>query len=176
MKHTNIEIKAKCNNHDAIREILNSGNAEFKGTDHQTDTYFEVNAGRLKLREGNIENALIHYSREDKDEPKESDVLLYKTSKNSLLKELLTKALGKTVIIDKEREIYFIDNVKFHLDKVKGLGKFVEIEAIGNDNEDKDSLLQQCKFYLNLFGIAKKDLIPVSYSDLLLKKQEVLPN
>ena len=168
MKHTNIEIKAKCSNHDSVREILLSGNAEFKGVDHQVDSYFDVNAGRLKLREGNIENALIHYNREDKDEPKESDVLLYKTSKNSLLKELLTKALGKTVTIDKEREIYFIDNVKFHLDKVKGLGNFVEIEAIGNDSEDKNSLMQQCKFYLNLFGIAKEDLIPVSYSDMLL--------
>ena len=176
MQATNIEIKARCNNHEVIRKILITGNAEFKGVDHQVDSYFEVNTGRLKLREGNIENALIHYNREDKDEPKESDVLLYKTTKNSLLKELLTKALGKLITIDKEREIYFIGNVKFHLDKVKGLGEFIEIEAIGKDNQDKSALLQQCKFYLNLFGISKKDLIPVSYSDMLLEKQKVLSN
>jgi len=176
MKLTNIEIKARCTNHEIIRKILISGNAEFKGTDHQIDSYFEVNSGRLKLREGNIENALIHYNREDKDEPKESDVLLYKTTKNSLLKELLTKALGKLITIDKEREIYFIDNVKFHLDTVKDLGEFIEIEAIGNDDHDKSALLQQCKFYLNLFGISKSDLIPVSYSDMMLEKQIINKN
>ena len=176
MKHTNIEIKARCNDHEVIRKILISGNAEYKGVDNQTDSYFKVNSGRLKLREGNIENALIHYNREDKDEPKESDILLYKTSKNSLLKELLTKALGEIVTVNKEREIYFIDNVKFHLDKVEDLGEFIEIEAIGKDDENKSTLLQQCKFYLNLFGISKDDLIPVSYSDMLLEKQSVQVN
>ncbi len=176
MKRTNIEIKARCNDHEVIRKILISGNAKYKGTDNQTDSYFRVNSGRLKLREGNIENALIHYNREDKDEPKESDILLYKTSKNSLLKELLTKALGEIVTVNKEREIYFIDNVKFHLDKVKDLGEFIEIEAIGKDDENKSTLLQQCKFYLNLFGISKEDLIPVSYSDMLLEKQLVQAN
>ncbi|OQY03928.1 MAG: adenylate cyclase [Bacteroidetes bacterium 4572_117] len=171
MKRTNIEIKARCDDHEMVKKILLSGNAEFKGVDHQIDSYFKVNSGRLKLREGNIENALIHYNREDKDDPKESDILLYKTSKNSLLKDLLSKALGKLITIDKEREIYFIDNVKFHLDKVKGLGKFIEIEAIGKDSGDKSALLQQCKFYLNLFNISKENLIPVSYSDMLLEKQ-----
>jgi predicted adenylyl cyclase CyaB len=172
MKHTNIEIKARCSNQESIRNILKTGNAEFKGIDHQIDTYFNVNSGRLKLREGNIENALIHYNREDKDDAKESDVILYQNTKNSLLKELLSRALGHLVIIDKEREIYFIGNVKFHLDKVKDLGEFIEIEAIGNDVTDKENLMSQCKFYLNLFGIGKEDLVPVSYSDLLLDKQK----
>jgi adenylate cyclase, class 2 len=172
VKHTNIEIKARCNNQDAIRNILKTGNADFKGTDRQIDTYFKVNSGRLKLREGSIENALIHYNREDKYDAKESDVILYQNSKNSLLKELLTRALGLLVTVDKEREIYFIGNVKFHLDKVTGLGEFVEIEAIGNGNADMENLMSQCKFYLNLFGISKDDLIPVSYSDLLLERQD----
>ena len=173
MKHTNIEIKARCNDLEAIQKILTSGNAEFKGTDRQIDSYFKVNSGRLKLREGNIENALIHYHREDKVEAKESDVLLYKSNKNSLLKELLVRALGVLVTVDKEREIYFIGNVKFHLDKVEGLGEFIEIEAIGDENTDKNDLMKQCKFYLNLFNIANEDLIPVSYSDMLIEKQNV---
>jgi adenylate cyclase, class 2 len=169
MKHTNIEIKARCNNHDGIRKILQTGNARFCGIDRQIDTYFHVNSGRLKLREGNIENALIHYQRENNDEPKESDVLLYQNNKDGLLKELLTRALGVLVQVDKQREIYFIDNVKFHLDIVKDLGEFIEIEAIGENPDAKHSLMEQCKFYLNLFGITKKDLIPYSYSDMLLQ-------
>jgi predicted adenylyl cyclase CyaB len=76
--------------------------------------------------------------------------------------------LGVLVVVDKEREIYFIDNVKFHLDKVKNLGNFVEIEAIDNKNIGKEKLLKQCNEYMKLFSIDKKDLIAESYSDMLL--------
>ena len=58
MEHINIEIKAKCLNQIRIREIIKSHKADFKGIDHQIDTYFKVSSGRLKLREGNIENYL----------------------------------------------------------------------------------------------------------------------
>ncbi len=171
MTNKNIEIKAKSNNQDFIREILKSRNADFKGVDHQIDTYFKVNNGRLKLREGKIENQLIHYLRENKKGPKQSDFTLFKSDPKSSLKEVLTKALGVLVVVDKKREIYFIDNVKFHIDIVKDLGTFVEIEAIDNDGTiGKDKLLKQCQFFLELFEISQEDLISVSYSDLLLLK------
>ncbi len=172
MNHINIEIKAKSNNHNKIREILKSKNADFKGKDHQTDTYFNVRRGRLKLRQGKIENSLIYYDRENKKGPKQSNVTLFKLLPKSSLKKLLTKALGILVVVDKQREIYFIDNVKFHIDSVKGLGNFIEIEAIDKDgNIEKAELLKQCQFFLDLFKISQGDLISFSYSDLLLKKK-----
>ena len=171
MSHINIEIKARCHDQESIRQILRSENAEFKGTDHQTDTYFRVSQGRLKLREGNIENNLIHYRRADTEGPKQSDVLLFRSDPGSALKEILTKALGILVIVEKKREIWFIGNVKFHLDLVEGLGSFVEIEAIDRDGSTgRDALLRQCRHYLRLFSIADKDLVPVSYSDMLMEK------
>ena len=171
MAHINIEIKAKSNNQDAIRRILKAKKAEFKGVDYQIDTYFKVNFGRLKLRQGKIENYLIWYQREDKEGPKQSDVILFKSNPKSSLKKILTKALGILVVVDKKREIYFINNVKFHIDAVKDLGMFIEIEAIDNDGRlGKDELLGQCRFFLNLFKILQKDLVSVSYSDLLLQK------
>ena len=72
MSHLNVEIKARCNNQDEIRRILKERGAEFKGVDHQIDTYFKSNNGKFKLREGNIENDLIFYERENKAGPKES--------------------------------------------------------------------------------------------------------
>ncbi|MCK5630590.1 MAG: class IV adenylate cyclase [Nanoarchaeota archaeon] len=174
MAHINIEIKAKSENQDDIREILKSRNAEFKGVDHQIDTYFKVNLGRLKLREGTIENFLIHYQRENKEGPKQSDIILFKSDPKSSLKEILTKALGVLVVIDKKREIYFIDNVKFHIDIVEDLGTFVEIEAIDDDGSiGRDKLLEQCQSFLDLFKISQEDMISVSYSDLLLQKRAV---
>ena len=170
MPITNIEIKAKSNNHDEIRNILKSKNALFKGIDHQIDTYFNVNYGRLKLREGTIENHLIHYHRENKEGPKQSDVTLFKSNPESSLKDILCKSLGILVIVDKKREIYFIDNVKFHIDVVKNLGTFIEIEAIDKDgSQSTDTLFKQCQFFMQQFNISDDDLISVSYSDLLLK-------
>src|SRR3990170_7233686 len=169
MTQLNIEIKARSNKQDLIREILKAHRAEFKGVDHQIDTYFKVNSGRLKLREGNIENSLVHYDRENKEGPKQSNVTFYKSVDKSALKEILTKALGVLVVVDKSREIYFIDNVKFHIDSVKDLGTFVEIEAIDAEGSiGKDRLLEQCQYYLDLFKIKQENLISNSYSDLLL--------
>jgi predicted adenylyl cyclase CyaB len=172
MKHAIIEIKAKCESQEAIRRIIRSRHADFKGTDHQIDTYFQARDGRLKLREGNIENYLIFYKRGDKAGPKQSDVILFETKPGSPLKEILVKSVGILVEVDKLREIYFIENIKFHLDTVKDLGTFVEIEAIDSDGSiGKEKLMAQCSEYVKLFGISEKDLISVSYSDLLLKNQ-----
>ncbi len=167
--HLNIEIKARCNNTAAIREYLLNNKAEFKGTDHQRDTYFNVPNGRLKLRQGNIENSLIHYERQNQSGPKSSQVSLYKVENGEQLRNVLLNALGEKVTVEKKREIYFIDNVKFHLDEVPGLGSFAEIEAIDLDGHiGKDRLQEQCEFYMQAFGIKEQDLLTNSYSDMLL--------
>ena len=169
MEILNVEIKARCTQQDAIRTLLKERNANFKGTDHQIDTYFNVPNGRLKLREGSIENNLIHYQRSNTAGPKQSDVLLYKSNPESTLKALLTKANGVLTVVDKQREIYVIDNVKFHIDTVQQLGAFMEIEAIDTDgSRSREQLQEQCEHYLELFGIATSDLVAVSYSDMLL--------
>jgi len=165
---TNIEIKASCANRETILGILEKKKADFKGIDHQIDTYFIVSKGRLKLREGNIENHLIHYHRANQKGPKQSIVTLFKTEPDSSLKQILSEALGIKTVVDKQRAIYFIDNVKFHLDEVKGLGQFVEIEAIDTDGSISVSQLQeQCEYYIQLFDIQPKDLLTKSYSDMM---------
>ena len=169
MYKRNIEIKARCRNQKHIRNLLLDRGADCRGTDHQFDTYFDVENGRLKLREGTIENALIHYERDDQTGPKQSNVLLYEVQAGSSLKEILAKVFGVLVVVDKQREIYFIDNVKFHIDRVGGLGEFVEIEAIDEDgSRSVESLHAQCRFFMDILGITQDDLLVSSYSDMLL--------
>jgi predicted adenylyl cyclase CyaB len=171
VKHLSIEIKSKCNKPEKIRAILKSKRAQFKGIDHQIDTYFQVNNGRLKLREGNIENYLIFYEREDKKGPKQSKVMLFPLNSGSSLKTMLSKSNNILTVVDKKREIYFIDNVKFHLDRVKGLGNFIEIEALGlRKGLTKMILQKQCQSFIDEFDIKKEDLLSVSYSDLLMNE------
>jgi predicted adenylyl cyclase CyaB len=172
MSHNNIEIKARCADASFIRNYLQNQNSIFKGVDEQTDTYFNVSNGRLKLRQGVIENSLIFYKRENIAGPKLSEVLLYKVNENSdLLKKALTQANGIKVSVTKKREIYFIDNVKFHIDEVEGLGSFVEIEAIDSDGSmGIDFIRKQCDHYLKELKINNEDLLTESYSDMMMKK------
>ena len=164
----NIEIKAFCSDPQHVADILLAHNADYKGNDHQIDTYFNVSDARLKLREGSIENNLIYYKRDNQSGPKRSDVILYPTGKDKNIKEILKETIGIKVVVDKKRDIYFIENVKFHVDRVEGLGDFVEIEAIGEEG-DEEELNRQCEYYIDLLEIPKENLIEDSYSDLLLK-------
>ncbi|MGB5007027.1 MAG: class IV adenylate cyclase, partial [Ferruginibacter sp.] len=144
----NIEFKAATNRLNELETLLKQYNPVFIGEDHQVDTYFNVDKNRLKLREGNIENALIHYERENTAGSKSSHVLLYQHQPDKTLKEILIKTLGIKAVVDKKRKIYFINNVKFHFDTVAGLGTFVEVEAIDKDGTiGRDKLQAQCDEY-----------------------------
>ena len=169
MAFINIEIKARTSRADLIRQYLLSHEAELHGIDQQTDTYFNVPGGRLKLREGNIENNLIYYQRTETAGVKQSNVELVKTEDGPGLRNLLAKALGINAVVKKKREIYYIRNVKFHLDTLEGLGSFVEIEA-SNRFEDipAEKLRQQCEAYMTEFGVGPEDLVNMSYSDMVI--------
>jgi len=176
MPHVNVEIKARCRDAEAVRRILRARGADFRGVDHQLDTYFRVEAGRLKLREGDIENHLIYYERPNRPGPKRADVRLLPAEPGGELKRMLTEAIGVLAVVDKRREIYFIDNVKFHVDEVDGLGHFVEIEAqaaveLGAPDPESD-LRAQCQAYLDLLAVDPDDLVSESYSDLILARAD----
>lgn len=173
MTHVNIEIKARCDDPGRVRSLLEAHGAEFRGLDRQIDTYFACPAGRLKLRQGTIENALIHYHRPDQAGPKRATVTLTPLDAPlaGQLHATLSAALAVLAVVDKQREIYFIDNVKFHIDRVAGLGNFVEIEAIDAAGElGPDALRRQCSQYMQLLGVAESDLLTGSYSDMLARR------
>ncbi|MEM1128423.1 MAG: class IV adenylate cyclase [Bacteroidota bacterium] len=164
----NIEIKARCADLALPRRVLRARGARFVGEDHQVDTYFKVPSGRLKLREGTVERALIYYQRPDQPGPKPSEVVLHPRPAPTL-KLVLEAALDPLVVVDKYREIYYLGNVKIHLDRVTDLGLFVEVEAIdGAGTRDVERLRRQCEDLLEALGVREGDLESASYSDLLL--------
>jgi adenylate cyclase class IV len=211
MGSLSLEIKARCSDPARIRKILLARGASFKGLDRQIDTYFRVPSGRsqyqsieaelrlgpsklplskrktkfgrLKLREGNIENALIYYKRTDQKNSKKCDSLLWRPCEHKgqafgdglspmrSLKQILKVACGVLAVVDKKREIYFIKNVKFHIDRVKKLGNFMEIEVFGPARAAA-KLKKQCGFFQKLLGIRAKDLVADSYSDQILKARK----
>jgi predicted adenylyl cyclase CyaB len=123
------------------------------------------------LRNGNIENALIFYERPDVPDAKLADIILFRYTPEKSLKEILTKAYGIKVVVEKTRRIFFIGNVKFHFDNVDELGTFIEVEAIDETGQiNIEVLKEQCTRYFSFFGLNTYDYISKSYSDLILEK------
>ncbi len=177
MKRLIYEFKARLHDEGRIRTALKKLRARFVGTDHQVDTYFRARRGRLKLREGRIENALIFYQRSNSPRPRRSRVELTLLPRRHSLRTILGAALGVLAVVDKRREIYFAGNVKIHLDRVRGLGKFVEVEAIRKltarpraSSAQNQNIRNQARKFQRLFGIAGRDIVAQSYSDLVLRR------
>jgi len=169
MKIVNFEFKARINDEQRVREALRRLKARSIGTDHQIDTYFQVPSGRLKVREGRIENALIFYRRNNARRARQSAVEMMLLPRRNSLRAILGRALATLAVVDKRREIYFVKNVKIHLDRVRQLGKFLEVEAISRRGNVK-KIRSQARRFQQLFGITAKDIVAESYSDLILAK------
>ena len=168
MKCINFECKVQVDDLSQPEGILKSMNPKFIGEDYQMDTYFNVEKGRLKLRQGNIENALIYYMRGDQQSITQSDILLYRHKPDESLIEILTAIHGIKVIVEKKRRIYFLENVKFHFDQVKGLGTFAEIEAIDNEGQfTVNELKEQCDHFFKKLEYQKDQIVGKSYADML---------
>lgn len=165
----NVEFKAKVEDTTAYENQLLTLSPKFIGEDHQIDIYFDVPHGRLKLRKGNIENALIQYHRQNTASAKTSEVILYQHQPDEALEKILTLQFGIKAIVDKKRKIYFINHVKFHFDEVKGVGKFIEVEVIDQEGTKSiESLQKECDNYINWFGLKPEQMQSLSYSDMIL--------
>lgn len=172
MDLVNVEIKARIgeDHYQLIKDYLDKNHTSFKGLDAQSDYYFNTLQGRLKLRIGDVEQSLIFYDRQEYQDLKTSRIKLYKSvARPQELLDTLKAAYGIKVEVHKNRLIYFIDHVKFHLDKLSGLGQFCEIEAISADGQfTEDELSGHCTTYMKQLKIDKSMLIKESYSDLLM--------
>lgn len=177
MQGTNLEFKARMRDEKRVRAALKSLRPRVAGTDHQIDTYFNTPTGRLKLRQGNIENALIFYRRQNAAVVRPSRVLLCEFTDPAqvrALRKVLASALGIAAVVDKVREIYFVDNVKIHLDRVRRLGNFLEVEALV-ENGSLRHARKQAGQMKEMFGVLPEDILPHSYSDLVLERRAAGP-
>lgn len=169
MGQINFEFKARLRDEKRIRAMLRQLRARFVGTDRQVDTYFSVPAGRLKLREGRIENSLIFYKRSNARRARPAQVELMLLPRRNSVRKILASAVGVLAVVKKRREIYFVGNVKVHLDQVRGLGKFLEVEAISRTGNIRGTR-QQAQRFKKLFEVSTEDIVPESYSDLVMMR------
>ena len=165
---SNIELKARCSDLDAARTVALSLGAEPQGVERQIDTFFATPRGRLKLRESDRYGAmLIPYLRPDSPEPKQSDYLVLPVASPAQCNRLFGQMLGVSAVVEKERELLLLDNVRIHLDRVEGLGTFIEFEAVMSDSTTPERELAKVRELMASFGIREDDLESGAYVDLL---------
>ncbi len=162
--YKDFSVKAKCNKPKLAEEILLKNGAKFMGTDTQNDVYFKTAVGKLKLRQGHFENILIHYERAKANTLMQTRVYVFQANPDK--KKITTLYDTREVIgkFKKERKIFFLDNVKIHLDKTDAGEFFIEIEAIDADGKfDTTYLQKQCEHYLQLLNVNNADILADGY-------------
>jgi adenylate cyclase class IV len=137
----------------------------------QTDTFFRVPNGRLKLREFSDAPAeLIYYERADTPGPAESHFERISVPDAAALRAVLAAALGEAGRVAKHRQLYWVGRTRVHLDTVEGLGDFLELEVVLRDDEPAESGATEAARLVGAFHLREDDLLKEAYVDLLRQK------
>jgi adenylate cyclase class 2 len=164
LSYKDFTLKARIRDSLQTENLLSGLKARYVGTDHQTDTYFKVEKGKLKWRKGNIENLITHYERISENGFEKTIVYRYDLNPSDKEIKTLFSSYATLAIIEKERKIFFLDNVKIHLDTTKDGKTFIEIEASDeNDLRSLQELQHQCLTLKASLRIEDKDLMKTGY-------------
>jgi predicted adenylyl cyclase CyaB len=165
----NIEIKARVADLNRIRKQVLKIPHQYVGLDHQIDTYFITQTGRMKLRESKLSGAyMVLYLRDDIQGPKTSTYQMIPVKDPDSVKTLLTQMLGLQIVVEKERDIFLYKNVRIHLDRVRDLGEFMELEAVMDETyNDKKEETEKINNLLELLNITEEKLLSRSYRELV---------
>ena len=164
----NVEIKARI---ESVESMLPQAAAVADSgpeTIHQDDTFFHCPNGRLKLRKrSDTEGELIFYQRPDRSGPKESFYVLAPTASPDRLREALTLAYGTIGRVRKTRILFRVGRTRIHLDRVEGLGEFLELEVVLAENEPVAAGTAEAQAILQKLGVKPEQMVSGAYMDLL---------
>jgi predicted adenylyl cyclase CyaB len=170
----NIEIKARIDSVDILlpRAMALADDDDHPQRIHQDDTFFVAPHGRLKLRvfaDGAAE--LIHYDRPDIAGPKRSDYLITPVADADSLRDVLERACGLRGRVIKQRTLVMVGQTRIHLDRVQGLGDFLELEVVLQPGQSEAEGEAIARDVLTALGVADSSLIQGAYLDLLRATQ-----
>ena len=163
----NLEIKAVAEDLAGARARLRALNgANLHAKLRQTDWYFRVPKGRLKLRVlgGKRDGELIAYARPSRNAARTSEFQRMPVADAAGTKRLLDRMLGPRACVRKRREVWLYENARIHLDTVEGLGRFLEIEVVVTGGMPQArALMRQLR---EVLGVRVKDLCAGSYAEM----------
>lgn len=161
----NLELKAKYPNIKRAEAIARTISETEPEVLEQTDTYYIVPRGRLKLREiRGKETELIWYDRKEDGADRLSTFERIPIGSSPGFISILNQTLGVDVKVEKQRTVYIWNDCRIHIDLVDQLGPFVEFEVLKSQQNDERTRLD---FLIEKFGITDLDTINCSYADLI---------
>ena len=164
----NIEVKARIASVEALAPKAAALATEGPRQIAQDDTFFRCDTGRLKLRAfSDDDGELIFYRRADAAGPKESFYLRSPTSAPHVLRESLGLAYGQTGRVRKQRTLFLAGRTRIHLDRVEGLGDFLELEVVLAEGEPADAGVREAQALMRALGVEPSQLVEGAYVDLL---------
>ncbi len=166
----NVEIKARIASISSVlplaAKIADQGPFEIS----QDDTFFACAQGRIKLRVlAENDGQLIFYQRADSAGPKESFYVLSPTQEPDSLRETLTLAYGAVGRVRKQRTLFLAGRTRIHLDRVEGLGEFLELEVVLAEGEPLEAGLDEARALMKRLGVQPGQLLEGAYVDLLAR-------
>lgn len=170
----NVEIKVKIT--QSLESLL-SRVAAIAGHEpseiFQDDTFFICPHGRLKLRAfSGTEGELIFYQRPDGMEPKVSSYVIVETAVPDSLREVLKLAYGDAGRVRKVRTLFRVGRTRVHIDRVEGLGNFLELEVVLAEDESVESGITVAHELLEKLELSSKQLVAEAYVDLLARQHQ----
>ncbi len=168
----NIEAKFAGADLTTVAERARLAGAVDSGVLVQKDTFFGSGQSRLKLREqaGQSGAQLIAYRRADERAARASDYLIYETADPVGLTAALGLALGAGIVVEKRRHLFLWRNTRIHLDRVAGLGDFVELETVLGDGRTDAQGVDEFLQVQSALELRRDDIVPAAYADLLAKQ------
>jgi adenylate cyclase class IV len=164
----NVEIKARIDSVEAMLAVARSLADGPLLTIEQDDTFFVCAQGRLKLRDfGDGSGELIHYNRADAAGAKLSDYVRVPTREPAALREALARAQGVLGRVRKTRRLLLAGQTRIHLDRVAGLGDFLELEVVLRDAQSETDGATIADALLQALGVAPIQRVAGAYLDLL---------
>jgi predicted adenylyl cyclase CyaB len=164
----NVEIKARIESIESILPkvavLADKGPFEII----QDDTFFACDRGRLKLRVFSPDSGeLIFYRRADQRGPKESSYFISPATSPGTLRESLSLAYGQVGCVRKTRILYLAGRTRIHLDRVEGLGDFLELEVVLRESENTETGEVIAQDLMRKLHILPEQLVEGAYIDLL---------
>ena len=164
----NVEVKERI---DSVESMLARAQLGADGPPQrieQDDTFFACAQGRLKLRDfGDGSGELIHYERADSSGPKLSDYVRASTSDAAALREALSRAQVVIGRVRKTRLLLLVGQTRIHLDRVEGLGDFIELEVVLLAEQSEAEGVATAEALLGQLSIKANQRIAGAYFDLL---------
>ncbi len=166
-----IKIKIDCKNMERIKRKIIDGGGKVVRSQIETDYYMlhpckdflsTDEALRVRYVDGSVESLTYKGPRIGKDAKSRYEIIV--SIKEGDIIGLLEKLGFKTgIVVKKHREYYTYGDVLITLDKVDGLGCFVELELISGESERE------------LYNVAKRldltgSILVKSYAELLWEK------